>query len=92
MPASVKQPEERIPMKIVALFVAFNGEKKECALCKRPHGRSFVCRTDDGKLEFYGSGCIQKTGIDKMQLASVLSKATVQTARMSYDLLKGAEQ
>ena len=75
-------------MKAVGLVINFDGGKTKCSLCNRQHGRSFVCEDETGKHFYYGSSCVQKVGIDKKQLASILSKATIQMARLAYELQK----
>lgn len=75
-------------MKIIGFVASLNGIKAKCDLCGRKHGRSFVVKHDDGTQKHYGSGCIQKIGINKIELARALSLITVQTARLSYELLR----
>ncbi len=75
-------------MKVIGLVINFDGKKTQCSNCNRSHGRSFVCEDETGKRFHYGSGCVQKVGIDKQQLASTLSKVTVQSARLSYELTR----
>jgi len=78
-------------MKVIGLVINFDGKKTKCSLCNRSHGRSFVCEDASGQRFHYGSGCVQKVGIDKRHLASILSKVTVQSARLSYELIKNSE-
>jgi len=75
-------------MKAIGLVINFDGSKTKCSLCNRKHGRSFVCEDETGKRFHYGSGCVQRVGIDSKQLTSTLSKATVQMARLAYELQK----
>jgi len=75
-------------MKAIGLVINFDGQKTQCSLCNRQHGRSFVCEDETGKRFHYGSGCVQKVGIDNKQLASTLSKSVVQMARLAYELQK----
>ena len=77
-------------MKVIGLVINFDGKKTQCELCGRSHGRSFVVEGYEGTTahKHFGSGCIQKIGIDKQHLASILSKVTVQSARMQYELLR----
>jgi len=75
-------------MKAIGLVINFDGQKTKCSMCNRQHGRSFVCEDDEGNHFHYGSGCVQKAGINDKQLASTLSKATVQMARLAYELQK----
>ena len=75
-------------MKIIGFAMSLNGIKTKCSLCGRSHRRSFLVEDEKGQKTHYGSGCIQKIGIDKRQLASTLSSVTVQTARLSYELMK----
>ena len=77
---------------IVGFMVALNGDKKKCSNCNRTHGRTFVVKdSDSNQLEFYGSGCIQKV-VDPVVLAKALSKVTVQTARLSMELINNIEE
>lgn len=76
---------------IVGFMMTLNDAKKKCTLCNRKHGRTFVVKdTETGATEFYGSGCIQKV-IDPVTLAKALSKVTVQTARLSMELISKME-
>lgn len=75
-------------MKVVGLVINFDGQKTKCSLCNRQHGRSFVCEDEAGKRFHYGSGCVQRVGIDRRLLASTFSKSTVQMARLAYELSK----
>jgi len=76
-------------LKILGIVIATNGEKRKCSLCHRKHGRSFICKNEAGERFYFGSGCVQKVGVSRLELASVLSKVTVQSARLSYEMQKG---
>ena len=75
-------------MKVIGFMIAFNGNKRKCSRCSRTHGRTFICEDEEGNHFYYGSGCVQQMGLDKKELASAMSKVTVQTARLSYELMK----
>ena len=75
-------------MKLKGFAMSFDGDKTKCSFCNRTHGRSFVVEDDEGKRLHLGSGCVQKAGIDRKELASTLSKVTVQMARLSYEMIK----
>ena len=75
-------------MKIIGFMMALNGKKRKCSMCNRTHGRTFICEDEEGKHFYFGSGCVQKAGIDKIELAAAMSKVTVQTARLSQELIK----
>ena len=75
-------------MKVIGFMMALNGNKRKCSRCNRKHGRTFICEDEAGKHFYFGSGCVQKEGINKFELASAMSKVTVQTARLSQELIK----
>jgi len=80
-------------MKILeGLIISTNGNKKKCTRCNRQHGRSFVTKDSvTGKLEYWGSGCILKQDIDRLQMIKVLLKVNIQMNRLAESMLKDTE-
>ena len=78
------------PAKIVGFVMTLNGNKTVCSLCHRNHGNSFIVQRGDERLRL-GSGCVQKVGIGRRELARAFSKVTVVSSRLAYDLMKEGE-
>ena len=75
-------------MKVIGFMIALNGNKRKYSMCNRTHGRTFICEDEEGSHFYYGSGCVQKAGIDTLELARAMARVSVQTTRLSMELLK----
>ena len=80
-------------MKVIqGLVIATNGDKKRCSRCNRQHGRSFITKDSETNVkEYWGSGCILKQDIDRLQMIKVLLKVNYQTTRLAQSMLKDVE-
>jgi hypothetical protein len=73
--------------KIIGYMSAFGEQKTKCSLCGRTHKNTFIVRTDN-KNYYYGSGCIQKIGLNNIELNQAINKATHNLSYLNYTITK----
>lgn len=73
--------------KIIGYMSAFGEQKTKCSLCGRSHKNTFIVK-EDNKNFYYGSGCIQKIGLNNIELNQAINKATHNLSYLNYTITK----